>query len=251
MDNSRLRLVAVAILSLAAGFFIGSRQAGPHVETGRAQTNGVGGGSIITDGWTYGFSADVAWTDANGSQHEGGPVECLPPLSSVEGVKFAWVEVQVEGTGWRPVVWIDCRGVPLPSSSPPATSPGESATPTTIPAPAADLIFRSADQPEPPDPAASINYGCVGVGFDPVTLHGEESGPDQLVWVEDSRRREYALVWPPGFSAQFSPLLQVLDADGAVVAVEGDVLELGGTPDPDYSNLFLVWEINRVVYGCW
>jgi hypothetical protein len=118
MANGRLRLLAVAVLSLAAGFFIGARQAGVHIDTGRADTNYLGAGSISTDGWTYGLPSDVAWTDANNSYHEGGPVDCLPPLTSVEGVKFAWVEAKVEGTGWRPVVWIDCRGVPPPSESP-------------------------------------------------------------------------------------------------------------------------------------
>lgn len=117
MANTRIRLVVVGVLSLAAGFFIGARQAGVQLDMGHAQTNDVGGGSIVTDGWTYGFSADVAWTDANDSYHEGGPVNCLPPLSSVEDVRFAWVEVTVEGTKWRPVVWIDCRGMP-PSETP-------------------------------------------------------------------------------------------------------------------------------------
>jgi len=118
MANGRPLLAVIGILSLAAGFFIGTRQAGVHLDTGRAQTNDAGGGSIITDGWNYGFSADVAWTDANNSYHEGGPVDCLPPLSSIEDAKFAWVEVTVEGTKWRSVVWIDCRGVPQPSGSP-------------------------------------------------------------------------------------------------------------------------------------
>jgi hypothetical protein len=89
MASSRVRLVAVSILSLAAGFSLGARQAGVHMDVGRADTNFAGAGSISTDAWTYGFSADVAWTDANGSHHEGGPVDCLPPLASVEDVQFA------------------------------------------------------------------------------------------------------------------------------------------------------------------
>jgi hypothetical protein len=118
MANGRPLLAVVAILSLAAGFFIGTRQAGVHIETGRADSQGNGGGSIITDGWTYGFSSDIAWTDAKDSYHDGGTPDCLAPLSSVEDVRFAWVEVTIEGTGWRPVVWIDCRGMPLPSETP-------------------------------------------------------------------------------------------------------------------------------------
>jgi hypothetical protein len=83
-----------------------------------ADSTGVGGGSISTDGWTYGFAADIEWIDARDTWHEDGPPECLPPPSSVEDVTFAWVEATIEGMTWRPVVWIDCRGLPPPSVSP-------------------------------------------------------------------------------------------------------------------------------------
>lgn len=119
MANNRLRLLAVAVLALAAGFSLGARQAGVHIETGRADSTAAGGGSISTDGWTYGFSADIAWIDALDTRHEGLP-DCLPPLSSVEDVTFAWVDATIEGTTWRPVIWIDCRGVPQPSEPPAA-----------------------------------------------------------------------------------------------------------------------------------
>jgi hypothetical protein len=71
-----------------------------------------GGGTIFADDWSYGFSADASWTDGGNTFHDSGLPDCLPPLSSVEGVRFAWVEVTVEGATWRPVVWIDCRSVP-------------------------------------------------------------------------------------------------------------------------------------------
>jgi len=87
---------------------------GVHIETGEAHSKGDGGGSIITDRWTYGFPNDIAWTDLNDGWHEGGLPDCLPPLSTVDGVRFAWIEVSIEGTGWRPVLWIDCRSVPSP-----------------------------------------------------------------------------------------------------------------------------------------
>ena len=114
MTISRLRLVAVIAVALILGFLIGTWRSGVHIETGQAHSMGNGGGSIITDGWTYGFSADIAWTDTNNSWHEGGLPDCLPPLSIVEGVRFAWVEANIEGSGWRPVVWIDCRTASIP-----------------------------------------------------------------------------------------------------------------------------------------
>ena len=114
MTGSRLRLVVVLAVALALGFVIGTWRSGVHIETGQAHSTGNGGGSIITDGSTYGFSADIAWVDTTNRWHEGGLPDCLPPLSIVDGVRFAWVEVNVEGTGWRPVVWIDCRSVRSP-----------------------------------------------------------------------------------------------------------------------------------------
>lgn len=54
----------------------------------------------------------------------------------------------------------------------------------------------------------------------------------RCVWVEPigewaSLGERVAVVWPKGFSVRFSPL-ELLDEDGRRVAVEGDVLELGG-----------------------
>jgi len=112
--SGRLRLAAVVAVALAVGFLLGTGRSGATIETGRADSTGGGGGSISTDGWTYGLSSDISWTDVHGSIHGGGLPDCLPPLSSVEGVRFAWVEVSVEGAGWRQVVWIDCRSVPQP-----------------------------------------------------------------------------------------------------------------------------------------
>lgn len=106
-----VRWAAVIVVALAVGFFIGTWRAGATIQTGRADSTGNGGGSITTDGWTYGFSSDVAWIDSGNRWHEGGLPDCLPPLSSVEGIRFAAVEVTVEGSTWRPVVWIDCRSV--------------------------------------------------------------------------------------------------------------------------------------------
>jgi hypothetical protein len=109
-----LRWVAVVVGAVALGFLIGTWRTGARTETGQAHSTGAGGGSIVTSGWTYGFASDVAWTDANNSRHEGGTPDCLPPLSIKDGVKFAWIEVTVDGSTWRPVVWIDCRGVTAP-----------------------------------------------------------------------------------------------------------------------------------------
>lgn len=112
----RLRWVAVVAVAMALGYLLGA-WVGPGrpnvvIQTGRADSTAGGGGSITTSGWTYGFSSDIAWTDAANSWHDHGLPACLAPLSSVEGVRFASVEARVNGIAWRPVVWIDCRSVP-------------------------------------------------------------------------------------------------------------------------------------------
>jgi hypothetical protein len=109
-----LRWAAIVAVALVVGFLIGTWRASPRVETGRADAAGDGGGSIITDDWTYGFPRDVTWVDSSNTWHDNGAPDCVPPLSSVEGLRFAWIEVTIEGLTSRPVVWIDCRSVPQP-----------------------------------------------------------------------------------------------------------------------------------------
>lgn len=104
----RLRWFAVVVVALAIGFFVGVWRSGVTIETGRADSTAGGGGSITTDDWTYGFSADIAWRDVTDSWHEGGTPDCLLPGTSQDVLRFAWLEVTVEGATWRPVVWIDC-----------------------------------------------------------------------------------------------------------------------------------------------
>ncbi len=80
-----------------------------RILTGEARS-AEGAISIETGDWTYGVSLDgVSWTDANGSWHDDGRPECLPPSQETIPVTFAAVEVTVEGVTWRPVVWVSCE----------------------------------------------------------------------------------------------------------------------------------------------
>jgi len=82
----------------------------PDIQTGRADVNAAGnGGSIITSSWTYGLPTEgVTWVDRLGIVHESGRPECLAPATSTD-VRFAAVEVDVDGSTWRAVVWISCQ----------------------------------------------------------------------------------------------------------------------------------------------
>jgi hypothetical protein len=98
-------LVAAVILGGCAGSAVS-----PVIQTGRADVNAAGdGGSITTSDWTYSLPASgFNWVDRQGSLHDGGRPECLAPGTSSE-VRFAAVDVHVEGATWRAVVWISCQ----------------------------------------------------------------------------------------------------------------------------------------------
>ncbi len=108
----------VATLVAAAGLLVWSCDLGPDqlpigsnvsIHTGIASA-AEGAISIEADGWTYAVPLDgVTWIDAAGSTHDGGRPDCLAADVPAHPVRFAAVEVSVEGRTWRPVVWVDCR----------------------------------------------------------------------------------------------------------------------------------------------
>lgn len=95
------------------------------------------------------------------------------------------------------------------------------------------LVRRLPTRP-PPLP----NEACGGVGVEAV-LHGSPADP-RVTWVEHfpdgGDRKE--VDWPAGFTARFSPQLEVLDETGRVLMREGDFVEGtcggGGTASSPY-----------------
>ena len=78
------------------------------IQTGTAQS-AEGAISIQTDDWTYAMPLDnVMWIDRATTVHDRGRPDCLPPGVS-RLTRFAYVEVTIEDSTWRPVVWVDCR----------------------------------------------------------------------------------------------------------------------------------------------
>jgi hypothetical protein len=85
-------------------------------------------------------------------------------------------------------------------------------------------VVQLATWPEPP-PASGL---CPAALMGGVTLRGDPASQSRPVWVESRGGLQRLVVWPYGFSARFSPDLELLNAQGDVVAREGDVLDLGG-----------------------
>jgi len=75
---------------------------------------------------------------------------------------------------------------------------------------------------------APASGACPAALMGRVTLRGDRRSQSRPVWVESWDGEQRDIVWPYGFSARFTPALELLNARGEVVAREGDVLDLGG-----------------------
>ena len=112
-----------------------------------------------------------------------------------------------------------CSSVP-PS---PAASPSVSAIVfTPIPVVPASLepgSFRL------PTNGAIGGGGCLGVDFAPGVLHGDPADK-RTAWVVTSGGRQ-EVFFPLGFTARFTPRLEVMNRSGRIVAQEGDAVDGG------------------------
>lgn len=68
---------------------------------------------------------------------------------------------------------------------------------------------------------------CAGIGLVGATLTGDPHDP-RVAWLKSpANGGRIDIVFPPGFSARFTPRLEILDAAGQVVARDGDPVEGG------------------------
>jgi hypothetical protein len=113
------RVIRAAVVALVAGLIgVAAFVAGQHnhssavtVLSGLAYTGGQQA-SVIVDGYTYGFEGvgSVTWVDSQGGTHEGDWPSCLKVPGTTHRIKFGYVPVTApDGTGWRQIVWVDCR----------------------------------------------------------------------------------------------------------------------------------------------
>jgi hypothetical protein len=92
--------------------------------------------------------------------------------------------------------------------------------------------------PLPVPTLASWNGACAGVGLLKAALTGDPADP-RVAWLQTPNGRQ-DVVFPPGFSARFTPLLQILDATGKVVARDGDVIDGGCVTGADAGGPLLI-----------
>jgi hypothetical protein len=104
----RIGLVGAIVIAAALSAACQGGSVSPQIQTGRADA-AEGGISIATGDWTYSAPLDgLMWIDEMGTLHDSGRPECLAPGVSRQ-IRFAAVEATVEGTTWRPVVWVSCQ----------------------------------------------------------------------------------------------------------------------------------------------
>ena len=88
-------------------------------------------------------------------------------------------------------------------------------------------------------PVNGVAVACGGVGFvGEFRLHGSPTDPS-IVWMTQPDGSRAELAWPLGYSARFTPLLELLDDHGAVVGHEGSLLT-GGCRVPSRPDAWSV-----------
>jgi hypothetical protein len=124
VDRRALIVAAVIVLAVftAVGYVVGADVTERRHNLGGWHTGTAHVGShVITieyDGWAYGADGSVeTWIDSKGELHGAGWPACLrlgpggTPIHDVP-IRFAAHEVSLDGTTWRPILGIDCRGFP-------------------------------------------------------------------------------------------------------------------------------------------
>ena len=88
---------------------------------------------------------------------------------------------------------------------------------------------------------ASDNGACRGVGLVDATLAGSPADP-RVAWLVSAGGGRQEIVWPPGFSARFTPHLEVIDTSGKTVFRAGDKISGGcvAGPPEDPGKLLLI-----------
>lgn len=113
MPKPLLAAFAVLLLLIGGffGFGVGAGKAQPRWYTSPAHVSvEAKKASFQTDGWTYGFEESVAWFDGEGTFHESGWPECLTDRTTSATFLAPVRTIDVDGTGIRPVLAVDCRG---------------------------------------------------------------------------------------------------------------------------------------------
>jgi len=74
----------------------------------------------------------------------------------------------------------------------------------------------------------SVPIACAGIGFIGATLQADPNDP-RVAWIAIKDHGTKGVIFPMGFTARFTPKLEVFDASGQVRFRAGDAID-GGCP---------------------
>ena len=100
------------------------------------------------------------------------------------------------------------------------------------------LIASGCGVPQPLPTVEVFTGVCRGVGFDG-HITGDPSDP-RLAWLVGNRGGRRDVIWPPGYTARFSPKLEVFDEKGDIAFQDGDAVSGGCTTGPDAEGPLLI-----------
>lgn len=130
-----------------------------------------------------------------------------------------------------------------PSSdvSPTAAPTGDGSEPvvTLEPGSSTPPPVRPSDGPSVAIPTLAPDEASDGALLPSIRLAGDPTLDGGCLWGIDASGFTVSVVWPHGYRALFDPV-RLIDTDGTVVAVEGDLLDLGGgegTDAPDRCDI--------------
>jgi hypothetical protein len=94
--------------------------------------------------------------------------------------------------------------------------------------------------PQPPTklPTVSSFNECPGVGASG-HITGDPADP-RLAWLAEDSGGRREVIWPPGYTARFTPKLEILDENGAVAFRDGDRVRGGCVTGPDGQGPLLI-----------
>jgi len=102
--------------------------------------------------------------------------------------------------------------------------------PTPIPATASPTAPQIETAPPPSAPIRTFDtsgpFACAGIGLIGATLQGDPHDP-RVAWIAVKVHGTRGVIFPKGFTARFTPNLEILDATGQVKFRAGDAIDGG------------------------
>jgi subtilisin family serine protease len=106
---SSLAVAGLVLVAALVGYGVGGPRSGASLHTSMV-ASAEGAIAATADGRIINIPLDVSWTDAQGSLHDHGRPDCLPPsVASIGPITFGSVDVSEGNRSWQQVFWVSCR----------------------------------------------------------------------------------------------------------------------------------------------